>query len=221
MHCSIVTDHPRQAEFIKKGLYYEHLSCDLYTYDESEILEQELPFSDGLFFLFQDFDRLKSSFRQCQDLSGGSVPAIILAQKNSSQLSSFAEETGSLLFVRPFSFRRIAAEMKMQIFMVKEHLEESSFIVRDLELDLLSHQVRCQKKDLRLRNKEFALLHYLMVHKGRVLSRSDILENVWDRNADILTNTVDVHVSQLRKKISALTTESYIHTVPYKGYFLA
>ncbi|MCA9374028.1 MAG: response regulator transcription factor [Candidatus Gracilibacteria bacterium] len=221
MHCSIVTDNLRQAEFIKKGLYYEHLSCDIYSSDDFDGLEQELPFADGILFLFHDMERLQESFDFCKNLTGGSMPFIILAQRNSAELNEFVKNHDVLLFVRPFSFRRIAAEMKMLIFMVKEHVEESSFIVRDLELDLMSHRVQCRKQSLHLRNKEFALLHYLMVHKGKVLSRSEILENVWDRNADILTNTVDVHVSQLRKKISSFTPESYIHTVPCKGYFLA
>jgi DNA-binding response OmpR family regulator len=124
----------------------------------------------------------------------------------------------NFLFSRPFPFRQMSAEMRYAIFHQKEKMEFGKYILRDLELDLARHQVKLSDQSLYLRNKEFSLLHYLMVNKGKVLSRSDILENVWDRNANILTNTVDVHISQLRKKMGEGKNQKYIHTIPCTGY---
>jgi len=85
-------------------------------------------------------------------------------------------------------------------------------------LDMGRRVVLVDNKFVCLRNKEFSLLEYFMRNAGRVLSRTEILEDVWDRNICCPTNTVDVHVSKLRKKLGAHLSSGFIRTVHCVGY---
>ncbi|MBU2523681.1 winged helix-turn-helix domain-containing protein [Patescibacteria group bacterium] len=94
------------------------------------------------------------------------------------------------------------------------------FVFSDLSLDRDRRLVLRGDKEIFLRNKEFNLLEYLMRNVGKVLSRDQILDNVWDREADIFTNTVDVHIHILRKKIDEGFEKKIIQTIPCIGYKL-
>lgn len=221
MHSALVTDNPRQGAFIQKGLQYENLSCEMFSSDQVAQLQEKLPFCDGILLLFQDIPRLYEYARFCRSLRQ-SAPLMVLSHADSQEFRSLLDELQIELFAfRPFSFRTIASELRNAIFQVREGAGQDRLVVRDLELDVTGHQVWCESKRIHLRNKEFALLQYFMLHRGKVLSRTALLENVWDHNANILTNTVDVHISQLRKKIRQCSSEEYIFTVPCRGYFLA
>ncbi len=87
-----------------------------------------------------------------------------------------------------------------------------------LFLDIESRKFFVKEKNISLRNKEFCLLKYFMTNIGKVLSRTQILEEVWDRNICCPTNTVDVHVSSLRRKLKKSAKEDFIKTVHCVGY---
>ena len=88
----------------------------------------------------------------------------------------------------------------------------------DIHLDLEHRFARRNKQTFPLRNKEFALLEFFMNNRGRVLTRDSILEHVWDRNATFSSNTVDVHINRLRRKLYDPFREKLIHTVHCLGY---
>jgi len=90
----------------------------------------------------------------------------------------------------------------------------------ELLLDLNSYRCFIGESEISLRNKEFFLLHYFLINIGKVISRTEILEEVWDRNICCATNTVDVHISKLRKKLRKITKRCFIRTVPCIGYIL-
>jgi two-component system copper resistance phosphate regulon response regulator CusR len=90
--------------------------------------------------------------------------------------------------------------------------------VSDLELDRVAHQVRRKEQAIDLTSKEFSLLEYLMVNTGRVLSRTMIIEHVWDQSFEGLTNIVDVYIRQLRKKVDETHDQKLIRTVRGVGY---
>ncbi len=94
------------------------------------------------------------------------------------------------------------------------------FELEDIVLDGDSRRFYVGDREIYLSNKEFSLLEYLLENMGRVVSRTDILESVWDRNICCNTNTVDVHVSNLRKKIRPYVAKELIHTVHCIGYML-
>lgn len=221
MQCLIIADNERQAIFIQKGLHYENLSADVAHYSSVARLQVRIPYYDGIFLLLDSVETLREYALFCRGVKSDIPIILLLRSDNEAARNLLLELSLNYCAVRPFSFRTIASEMRIAIFHSREALEQSTFTVRDLELDLLSHQVKCKGREIRLRNKEFALLHFLMINEGKLFSRSSILEQVWDHNANILTNTVDVHVSQLRKKIRAHTDDTYVHTVPCRGYFFA
>ena len=93
--------------------------------------------------------------------------------------------------------------------------------VADLEVDCLSHQVRRAGRRIELTSKEYALLEYLASHAGRVLSRTMIIEHVWDESFEGLTNIVDVYVRHLRAKVDDPFSTKLINTVRGAGYCLS
>ena len=103
----------------------------------------------------------------------------------------------------------------LKFFMNADH---SEIDVGYIKLNTSSHKVFVKDSPVFLRNKEFALLEYFMQNMGKVLSRTQILEDVWDRNICCPTNTVDVHVSSLRKKVGKYFGNGFIRTVHCVGY---
>jgi two-component system OmpR family response regulator len=97
---------------------------------------------------------------------------------------------------------------------------EMQYQVGDLELDRLSHEVRRAGKSILLQPREFRLLEYLMKHAGQVVTRTMLLENVWDYHFDPQTNVIDVHISRLRSKIERDFGEPLLHTVRGSGYIM-
>lgn len=221
MKTVIITDNARQAEFICQGFRYENLSSEVCSSFEVDFLKKNLCFYDGIFLLLHSEETFQSVGSFCT-MVAPSIPLILLAQKDGYELRKISEALEAQYFAaRPFSFRAIAAEMRSAIFRAKETGEDQTFVLRDLKLDVAGHRFFCKGHEVSLRNKEFALLQFFMTHQESILSRTELLENVWDRNSSMLTNTVDVHVSQLRKKIRAFSDDIYIHTVPCRGYIFA
>lgn len=221
MKTLIVTDNVRQAEFIRQGLRYENLPSEVCLSSELSTLDATLCFYDGIFLLLSSEEKFEELGSFCT-VNAPTMPLMFLAQKNSSELQEIAQKLNIQYFTaRPFSFRCIAAEMRAAIFEIKENIEDQVFVLRDLELDIVGHRFFCKGNSVPLRNKEFALLQFFMTHQENVLSRTELLENVWDRNSSMLTNTVDVHISQLRKKMRTFSDDNYIHTVPCRGYIFA
>jgi DNA-binding response OmpR family regulator len=105
----------------------------------------------------------------------------------------------------------------------KPHTPEQKGALRNgnLEINLERHEVKRGKRLISLRNKEYALLVCLMKNRGKVLTRTYLLETVWDRNTSILSNTVDVHINRLRRKIDGPSNNGLIQTIPCVGYSLA
>jgi two-component system copper resistance phosphate regulon response regulator CusR len=110
--------------------------------------------------------------------------------------------------------------VRLKALLRRGPVERTSVLrVSDLELDRVAHQVRRQEKRIDLTSKEFSLLEYLMVNTGRVLSRTMIIEHVWDQSFEGLTNIVDVYIRQLRVKVDeASGGQKLIHTVRGVGY---
>lgn len=103
----------------------------------------------------------------------------------------------------------------------KDYVVQGTVELGNVFINLNSHAISDGKKSFTLKNKEFELLVYMARHKGKVLSRVNILENVWDMNSLIITNTVDVHVSKLRRILKEnFGINNLIKTIPCSGYLL-
>ena len=92
--------------------------------------------------------------------------------------------------------------------------------LNDVVLDSVRQHVTKNGAPVRLTRKEFALLEYLLKHQGKILSRSEIIEHVWDMNSNPFTNAIDMHVTNIRKKIESAHDGRLIHNVPGRGYII-
>jgi two-component system OmpR family response regulator len=128
---------------------------------------------------------------------------------------------GDDYLTKPFAFAELLARVEALTRRGKGgDAPVTRLSVADLELDLLSRQVRRAGQKLDLQPREFRLLEYLMRHAGQVVTRTMLLEGVWDYHFDPQTNVIDVHVSRLRQKVDKPFPTPLIHTVRNAGYML-
>jgi two-component system OmpR family response regulator len=121
---------------------------------------------------------------------------------------------------KPYSFAELLARVEVLSRRHGGPAEETTYRVGDLELDRLSHRVARGKDELTLQPREFRLLEYLMKHAGQVVTRTMLLENVWDYHFDPQTNVIDVHISRLRSKIDKGFERPLLHTIRGAGYMI-
>lgn len=121
--------------------------------------------------------------------------------------------------VKPFALEELLARVRA---LLRRPAEQQSVILTagDLSLDTVTFSVRRADKDIHLTSKEFALLEYLLRHQGRPMSKENIISHVWDYDADVLHNTVEVYIKYLRNKIDVPFKKPLIHTVRGFGYKL-
>jgi two-component system OmpR family response regulator len=127
---------------------------------------------------------------------------------------------GDDYLTKPYAFSELLALLEVLNRRGSSKEVETSYRVGDLELDRLSHTVRRAGREIVLQPREFRLLEYLMRHAGQVVTRTMLLENVWDYHFDPQTNVIDVHVSRLRGKIEKDFDSAILHTVRGAGYML-
>jgi two-component system OmpR family response regulator len=121
---------------------------------------------------------------------------------------------------KPYSFSELLARVEALARRRGGRGDEMVYRVGDLELNRLSHEVRRGKEEIVLQPREFRLLEYLMKHAGQVVTRTMLLENVWDYHFDPQTNVIDVHISRLRSKIDKGYSQPLLHTVRGAGYMI-
>jgi two-component system OmpR family response regulator len=119
---------------------------------------------------------------------------------------------------KPFSFEEFLARVRALLRRKQDKLTE--FTHGELKIDALSHRVYVGEKEVVLRPKEFSILVYLVKNKGRVLSRTQILENIWGYDFNPNTNIVDVHIKALREKLKEYSLSELIRSVRGVGYMV-
>src|SRR5689334_4779290 len=129
---------------------------------------------------------------------------------------------GDDYLVKPFAFSELLARLEALVRRVKTSGDSPSTMLRaaDLEMDLLRREVRRGAQLIDLQPREFQLLEFLLRHAGQVVTRTMLLEGVWDYHFDPQTNVIDVHVSRLRGKIEKGFDKPILHTVRGAGYML-
>jgi two-component system OmpR family response regulator len=121
---------------------------------------------------------------------------------------------------KPYAFSELLARIEALSRRGATQPGDTLYKVADLELDRLSHRVTRSGQEIPLQPREFRLLEYLMRHAGQVVTRTMLLENVWDYHFDPQTNVIDVHVSRLRSKIDKGFEKTLLHTVRGAGYMI-
>ncbi len=220
MRILLVEDDVDLAQFIRKGLKEEHYVVDAATDGEEGlvlaldnpydllILDIMLPKLDGL-----------TLCRRVRD-KGITTPVLLLTARNTVEAKVSGFDVGADQFLsKPFAFAellaRIRALLRRGSSQPLAHLQ-----VADLRLDPASHRVWRGDQEIALTNKEYALLEFLLRNKNRVLTRTAIIEHVWDISYDPMTNIVDAHIRALRAKIDRDFSPHLIATVRGAGYML-
>jgi DNA-binding response OmpR family regulator len=217
MNILLVEDEKGVANFIKKGLEEEHYDVELAVDGEEGfslasknqydllILDIMLPGISGI--------DLCKKLREMEIQS----PVLMLTAKDSVKDKVLGLESGADDYLtKPFSFEEFLARVHALLRRKQDKLTELRF--RELRVDTITHKVFINDTEVALRPKEYALLLYLLKNKGRVVSRTQILANVWGYDFNPNTNFVDVHIKALREKIGRLTPTSFIRSVRGVGY---
>lgn len=219
MRILLVEDEEKVARFVERGLKAELYSVDVAkdgktalhylsvnTYDLA-VLDLNLPDISGQEVLVH----IRHSHR--------SLPVLVLTARDSiaDKVENFQHGADDYL-TKPFSFTELVLRIKALLRRGQSLHEPDRLQVGELVMDRVAHEVKRGGKFIDLTSKEFALLEYLMGNAGRVLSRTMIVENVWDQSFEGLTNIVDVYVAQLRKKIDDKHEKKLLRTVRGVGY---
>jgi two-component system, OmpR family, response regulator len=179
---------------------------------DAVVLDRMLPGLDGL------------SVLKAVRAAGVQTPVLILSAMGALDERVRGLRAGSDDYlVKPFAFVELHARIDALIRRSAAGTEAppSRLVVADLELDLLSRKVTRAGRPIPLQQREFQMLEYLMRHAGRVVTRTMLLEGVWNYHFDPQTNVIDVHISRLRQKVDKDFDSPLIHTVRGSGYMLA
>lgn len=217
----LVEDDLKIATFVAKGLREAGYAVDhaedgadglhlaLNEPYDAAVVDIMLPKLDGLSLI----ERLR---RQ-----GINTPVIILSAKRSVDDRIRGLQTGGDDYLtKPFSFAELLARLQAIIRRASGTTEPTRLQMKALSMDLLTREVTREGEKIELQPREFSLLEYLLRNAGRVVSKTMILEHVWDYSFDPQTNVVDVLVSRLRSKIDRNFEEKMIHTIRGVGYVL-
>ena len=173
------------------------------------IVDRMLPKRDGL-TVVEDLRK-----------GGSDVPVLILsALGRVDDRVKGLRSGGDDYLAKPFAFSELLARIEVLARRRRAGEAEMSYRVGDLELDRLSHTVTRGGRQIPLQPREFRLLEYLMRHADKVVTRTMLLEHVWDYHFDPQTNVIDVHVSRLRSKIDRGFAPPLLHTVRGAGYMI-
>ena len=222
MKVLLVEDNERVANFVKKGLV-----------EAGHTIDHAANGRDGMFLAASEpydviiMDRLLpggidglgiiAALRK----SGSKVPILILsALSEVDERIRGLQSGGDDYLVKPFAFGELLARLDALVRRSQDQGAETTLVVHDLSMDLLSRKVTRSGKPVALQPREFKLLEYLMRHANQVVTRTMLLENVWDYRFDPQTNVVDVHVSKLRHKIDAGFARPLLRTIRNAGYML-
>ncbi|GAA4083182.1 response regulator transcription factor [Zhongshania borealis] len=221
MRVLLIEDDASVAEYIVKGLresgYQVEHAADGKTglvqatteqYD-ALIVDRMLPHVDGLTII--------QTLRAAND----STPALILSALGEvDDRVKGLKAGGDDYLVKPFAFAELLARIEVMLRRQEAGSAVTRLKVADLEMDLLAHKVSRSGQPFNLQPREYKLLEYLMRHAGQVVTRTMLLENVWDYHFDPQTNVIDVHISRLRQKIDKGFDKPLLNTVRGAGYML-
>ncbi|MGE0747125.1 MAG: winged helix-turn-helix domain-containing protein [Rhodospirillales bacterium] len=221
MRLLVIEDDDRLGSYLVKGLKEAGHVVDLAAdggnglamaetaeYDVA-IVDRMLPVRDGL-----------SVIRELR-AAGRSTPVLILsALAQVDDKVTGLRAGGDDYLAKPFAFAELLARIEALARRPSGEAQSSRLKVGDLELDLLARSASRAGRPIELQPREFRLLEVLMRHAGRVVTRTMLLEQVWDYHFDPQTNVIDVHVSRLRRKIDKDFDRPLLHTVRGAGYML-
>jgi DNA-binding response OmpR family regulator len=219
MRVLFVEDEKSIAQFVLKGLKAEQCAIDWTPRSDQALLWAKVNDYDVAIMDIQ-IEGSQTGLQICRTIreKGKDYPIIMLSVIHDTAIKVDALNSGADDYLtKPFSFAELMA--RIRALLRREKIVVGPILrLADLEVDVNAHSVRRGKKQIMLNRKEFGLLEYLMRHEGTTLTRSMILEHVWEMTTDPFTNTVDVHIRYLRRKIDEDFKKKLIKTVHGHGY---
>jgi len=218
MRILVVEDDKKVTSFLEKGLREEGYAVDV-AYDGVD---------GGMKARVYDYDMLlvdvmlpgKTGFELVRELrqAGSSVPVLMLTAMDSERDVVMGLDAGADDYLtKPFGFDELLARVRALLRRGGSARGEV-LIYRDVEVDRIKHVARRQGKRLTLTPKEFQLLEFFILRPEQVVRRTELLEKVWDLHFDPMSNVVDVHVGNLRRKLGEAGEGDLLHTVRGVGY---
>ena len=220
MRILVIEDEKKVANFIKKGLEEEFYAVDvalngnegfeMASNEEYDLilLDVMLPGMDGF--------TITKELRKKEILT----PILLLTVKETIQDKVTGLDSGADDYLtKPFAFEELLARIRA-LLRRKEQIKSTSLKISNLMLDLQSHKVTIDGKEIILTPKEYSILEYLMRNKNRVISRTKLVEHVYDYHFDTETNIIDVYINKLRSKVDLDPNKPLIQTVRGAGYMI-
>ena len=221
MRVLIVEDDRQAADYLAKGLREQGYVVDhaadgkqglhlamTESYD-TLVIDRMLPGLDGL-----------SLIQSLRDNDKRTPVLILSALGEVDDRVKGLQAGGDDYLTKPYAFSELVARLEALLRRASETRMDTRLRVGDLEMDLLARDVTRAGQHIDLQPREFRLLEYLMRHSNQVVTRTMLLEKVWDYHFDPQTNVIDVHISRLRQKIDKNFTAPLLHTVRGAGYCL-
>jgi DNA-binding response OmpR family regulator len=218
MKLLIVEDEQDIRDFLKVNLDAEMFTVD--TAEDGETGSYLARTNNYDVIILDNVLPKKSGAQICQELrkSGKTTPIIMLSvQSEPLQKIDLLNIGADDYLTKPFTFGELLARIRA-VLRRPQQLTSEILQFEDLSLDLSTHKVFRGKKEIYLTRKEFELLEYLLRHRGSVVTRGALIENIWDMHADPFSNTIETHILNLRRKVDAPESQKLIQTVPGRGY---
>jgi len=220
MRILLVEDDSSVASFIARGLQEEQYAVDIARDgEEGFLMADSIPYD--LIILDVMLPKL-DGLTVCRRLRShrNLTPILLLTARDAVEDRVTGLDMGADDYLtKPFAFPELVARVRV-LLRRGSAPQPSTLKIADVELDPITHRVWRGGEEIPLTNKEYALLEYLLRNENRVLTRTAIIEHVWDIHFDSLTNIVDVHIRSLRAKIDKDFSPPLIHTVRGVGYVL-
>jgi two-component system OmpR family response regulator len=221
MRVLVIEDNRETAQFVQRGLREASHAAEIAEDGEVGlalaraggydllIVDRMLPHLDGLTLI------------QTLRAEGNRTPVLILsAMSHVDDRVKGLRAGGDDYLTKPFALAELIARVEVLARRRQPEEQTTRYVVGDLVLDRLTHKVTRSSEAIILQPREFRLLEYLMRNAGQVVTRTMLLENVWDYHFDPQTNVIDVHISRLRGKIDRNFDRPLLHTVRGAGYMM-
>ena len=220
MRILVVEDEPRMANVLAKGLREHSYAVDVAEDGEAGLYQASI--NDYDVIVLDVLLPQRNGFDVCRELRGRGIttPILMLTARAAidDRVTGFNAGADDYL-TKPFSFRELLARIRA-LLRRDAQLRPDVLEIYDLTVDSVSHRVSRGDREVQLTAKEYALLEYLARRKGQLVSRAEIAAHVWDDSFDPFSNTIEVYMNRLRKKIDSDHPTKLLHTRRGEGYIL-
>lgn len=220
MRVLVVEDDNRIAGFVAKGLRENSYAVDIASDGDEAVYMASINIYD-VFILDVNLPK-KDGFEVCCELreNGNKKPILMLTARDAidDRISGLDLGADDYL-IKPFEFKELLARLRALLRRNSE-VRSPKIVIADLEIDTISQNVSRGGKQIELTAKEYSLIEFLAVNKGKVVGREEISEHVWDDTFDPFSNLIEVYIKRLRKKLDEGHDIQLIHTRRGSGYIL-